>query len=135
MVVPAVPVKPLALRLVATRRPQRVVDPHRNVKTRGKSKPKKVDNSELAKRKTNAVKKATECKRRDMSKIRKKVRDRGGDRRLEAKLKERLRETEELSRLLKPIPAAEPGPQAVELEQAFGRAYRSLRLMEGLEWI
>ena len=44
-----------------------------------------------------------------MDKIRKKVSDQGGgDRRLEAKLEERLRETEELKGLLKPTPETTP---------------------------
>ena len=40
----------------------------------------------------NEIKKAIEHKRKDMGKIRKKVRDQGGHRRLEAKLEERSRD-------------------------------------------
>ena len=43
---------------IVTKRPQLIVDPHGNIKTRGKYKPKKFDNSELAKQKTNVSKKA-----------------------------------------------------------------------------
>ena len=52
------------------------------------------------------IRKAIECKRKDMGKIMKNVRDQGGDRRLEAKLEERNRE--KLKRLLKPLLATTP---------------------------
>ena len=41
------------------------------------------------KKPNDEIKRAIERKRKDMGKIRKKIRDRGGDRRLKAKLKER----------------------------------------------
>ena len=65
-------------------------------------KPKNSKPKELKKLKYE-IKKATECKRKDMGKIRKKVRDQRGGRRLEAKLEERLREIEELKGLLKSL--------------------------------
>ena len=64
-------------------------------------KPKNSKPKEL-KKPRDEIKKEIECKRKAMGKIRKKIRDQGGDRRLEAKLEERSREIEEFKRLLEP---------------------------------
>ena len=56
------------------------------------------------------IKKAIEHKKKDMGKIRKKIRDQGGDRRLEAKLEERSRETEGLKGLTEPRPDTRTNP-------------------------
>ena len=61
-------------------------------------KPKISKPKELKKLKYE-IKKATECKRKDMGKIRKQVRDQGGNRRLEAKLKKRLKSSRDYSSL------------------------------------
>ena len=76
MLVPAAPVRPLVQRLTVTKRPQLIVDPHRNIKTRGKYKPKKFNNSEIAKQKTNVIKKALQDLKHsegDSKKIRAKI--------------------------------------------------------------
>ena len=54
------------------------------------------------KKRKDEIKKSIECKRKDISKIRKKIRERGGGKRMKAKLEERMRKIEKLRRSNKP---------------------------------